>query len=191
MIKRDYYEIFGVYPPIDINRLQESYRQLVFEFHPDRNPDRKEWAIEKTMEIVEGYSILINPEKREVFDFQLKFNIRADIGQFIGVSKKIWQIRKTQEEINAENWFKTGIHFFESMDTWNQAQYQWLQCIKIIPGFVNAHFNLGILSGYQGKFKDALKCFETIVKISPVDLESKTLMNITMGFIYGRKASTG
>ena len=65
---KNYYEIFKLYPPVEPSQLQDAYKQLIFEFHPDRNADRQEWAIEKTMEIVEAYNILSDPLKRENYN---------------------------------------------------------------------------------------------------------------------------
>ncbi len=67
MIKKDYYEILGLSRNSTSEEIKKSYRQMALNFHPDRNPDNKE-AEEKFKEAAEAYSILIDPEKRSVYD---------------------------------------------------------------------------------------------------------------------------
>lgn len=187
MPKKNYYEIFKLYPPIDLNQLQDAYKQLIFENHPDRNPTRQEWAIEQTMEIVEAYNVLSDPEKREIYNFQVRNDIRREPGELVGVKRGLLKVMKSKEETEAEEIFKKGNAFFADKETWNQAQHEWVQAIKIIAGFVNAHYNLGVLYGYQGNFKDAISCFERVVKYNPSDFEAKKTLSMAMGYVYGKK----
>ncbi len=170
-----------------MNQLQETYKQLIFEYHPDRNPTRQDWAIEQTMEIVEAYNVLSDPQKRELYNFQVKNDIRKETGELFGVKRGLLKMMKSKEEVEAEEHFQKGVVFFEDKDNWNQAQHEWVTCTKLIPGFVNAHFNLGILYGYQGNFKDSVSCFERTIKYNPADYEAKKTLSTAMGFVYGKK----
>src|SRR5271170_6486044 len=98
MPKKNYYEIFKLYPPIDPNQLQDTYKQLIFEHHPDRNPTQQDWAIEKTMEIVEAYNVLSDGEKREIYNFQIRNDIRKDVGEMFGVKKGLLKVMRSKEE---------------------------------------------------------------------------------------------
>ena len=185
--KKNYYEIFKLYPPIDMNQLQDTYKQLIFENHPDRNPHRQDWAIDKTMEIVEAYNVLCDPEKREIYNFQVRNDIRREAGELVGVKRGLLKVMKSKEEIDAEDRFQKGVGFFEDRENWNQAQHEWVAALKLVPGFVNAHYNLGVLYGFQGNFKDAISCFERVVKYNPGDYEAKKILSTAMGYVYGRK----
>ena len=187
MAKKNYYEIFKLYPPIDLSQLQDTYKQLIFENHPDRNPSQQDSAIEKTMEIVEAYNVLSDPGKRDIYNFQVRTDIRREIGELFGVKRGLLKMMKSKEEIEVEDHFKKGVALFEEKDNWNQAQHEWVTCIKLIPGFVNAHYNLGVLFGYQGNFKDAVACFERAVKFNPAEFEAKKTLSTAMGYVYGKK----
>jgi curved DNA-binding protein CbpA len=184
---KNYYEIFKLYPPVEPSQLQDAYKQLIFEFHPDRNADRQEWAIEKTMEIVEAYNILSDPLKRENYNFQIKNDIRKEPGEMFGVKRGLLKMKKSKEELEAEEHFFKGVAFYDNKDDWAQAQHEWIQAVKLIPGFVNAHFNLGILVGSQGNFKDAVACFERVVKQNPADYDAKKVLSSAMSYVYGKK----
>lgn len=65
--KRDYYEILGIQRDVHDEEIKKSYRQLALRYHPDRNPGRRE-AEERFMEATEAYEVLIDPEKRRIYD---------------------------------------------------------------------------------------------------------------------------
>ncbi|OGF65239.1 MAG: molecular chaperone DnaJ [Candidatus Fischerbacteria bacterium RBG_13_37_8] len=66
MAKRDYYEVLGVSRNSTEQEIKKAYRQLALKYHPDRNPDKN--AEEVFKEASEAYSILIDKEKRAMYD---------------------------------------------------------------------------------------------------------------------------
>lgn len=187
MPRKNYYEIFRIFPPVDLQQLQHAYKQLIFEYHPDRNPDRPDWALERTMEVVEAYNVLSDPARREIYDFQVKNDIRREPGDMAGKKGLLQKMMRSKEETQAEEHFRRGVELFEDKDQWNQVQHEWLQAVRLVPSFVNAHYNLGILCAYQGKHQDALNCLARVLKLCPQDAEAKRAKNAVMGFLYGKK----
>lgn len=66
--KKDYYEILGVSRDASPQEIKKAYREAAKKYHPDCNPDKKEWAEEKFKEVSEAYEVLIDPEKRALYD---------------------------------------------------------------------------------------------------------------------------
>jgi molecular chaperone DnaJ len=67
MAKRDYYEVLGVPRSASADEVKKAYRQMALKHHPDRNPGNKE-AEERFKEAAEAYSVLIDGQKRSVYD---------------------------------------------------------------------------------------------------------------------------
>ncbi|HWP92461.1 MAG TPA: DnaJ domain-containing protein [Thermodesulfobacteriota bacterium] len=67
MQQKDYYKILGVDSKASQKQIKEAYRKLAFEYHPDRNNNRKS-ASDRMKEINEAYSVLSDPYKRKQYD---------------------------------------------------------------------------------------------------------------------------
>ena len=67
MARIDYYRILGVSREASDEDIKKAYRKLVFEHHPDRNPD-KVGAEERIREINVAYEVVGDPEKRRTYD---------------------------------------------------------------------------------------------------------------------------
>lgn len=63
----NYYQILGVAKTSTLEQIKKVFKQLAFQFHPDRNQGSKE-SEEKFKEIIQAYEILSNEEKRKVYD---------------------------------------------------------------------------------------------------------------------------
>lgn len=67
MPRVDYYRILGVSRESTDEAIKKAYRKLVFEHHPDRNPDSKD-AEAKIREINAAYEIIGDPDSRRNYD---------------------------------------------------------------------------------------------------------------------------
>lgn len=68
--KRDYYEVLGVPRDATPEQIKSAYRRLAKEYHPDRNPDNREESAEKFKELSEAYEVLVEPQKRRLYDLR-------------------------------------------------------------------------------------------------------------------------
>ncbi|MCX6744102.1 MAG: DnaJ domain-containing protein [Candidatus Parcubacteria bacterium] len=62
----DLYEILGVSKSASLPEIKKAYRDLVRQFHPDRNPDPS--AREKFIAVQKAYEILADPSARYEYD---------------------------------------------------------------------------------------------------------------------------
>ena len=65
---KDYYRILGVSREASPEEIKKAFRQMALQCHPDRNPGDQN-AEERFKEVSEAYGVLIDPEKRQRYDF--------------------------------------------------------------------------------------------------------------------------
>src|ERR1700737_1411236 len=66
--QRDYYAVLGISRTATLEEIKSAYRKCALKWHPDRNPENKADAEIKFRESTEAYSILSDPQKRQVYD---------------------------------------------------------------------------------------------------------------------------
>ncbi|GJQ10790.1 hypothetical protein GpartN1_g2581.t1 [Galdieria partita] len=85
---KDYYAILGVDKNADDSALKKAYRKLAVKWHPDKNPNNKEFAEKKFKEISEAYQVLSDPEKRKIYDTYGEEGLAAQMGSGGGNSNQ-------------------------------------------------------------------------------------------------------
>lgn len=65
---RDYYAILGIETAATTEDVRRAYRRRVLACHPDRNPDRVEWATDQIQLVNEAYDVLRQPHLRREYD---------------------------------------------------------------------------------------------------------------------------
>ena len=63
----DYYSTLGLKPSASAQEIKRAYRQMVFRYHPDRNPGNDQ-AAEKFKQILDAYNILSDTAERAEYD---------------------------------------------------------------------------------------------------------------------------
>jgi len=66
--QRDFYEVLSVARTASVDEIKSAYRKAALKWHPDRNPQNKQEAEAKFREATEAYSVLSDPQKRQVYD---------------------------------------------------------------------------------------------------------------------------
>ncbi|KAM9009634.1 dnaJ homolog subfamily B member 2 isoform 5-T5 [Ara ararauna] len=71
----DYYKALGVSRSATADDIKKAYRKAALKWHPDKNPDNKEYAEQRFKEIAEAYEVLsdtpfplLPEQKRDIYD---------------------------------------------------------------------------------------------------------------------------
>ncbi|TKB92530.1 MAG: hypothetical protein E8D41_06905 [Nitrospira sp.] len=67
MVRIDFYRALGVSRDASDDAIKKAYRKLVFQHHPDRNPDSTQ-AQAKIRDLNAAYEVIGDPEKRRTYD---------------------------------------------------------------------------------------------------------------------------
>jgi curved DNA-binding protein CbpA len=74
-MKENYYTILGVNRDASEDDVRKAYRKLALTYHPDRNQPGDKAAEARFREIVEAYNVLIDKNRRIIYDYDLKKGI--------------------------------------------------------------------------------------------------------------------
>lgn len=80
----DYYELLGVAKESSEMEIKRAYRKMALKYHPDRNPDEE--SQEKFKEITQAYEILMDAEKRQIYDRYGEEGLKGGAGRGGGSS---------------------------------------------------------------------------------------------------------
>src|ERR1700732_3152073 len=65
---RDFYEVLGVTREASAEQIKSAYRKAALQYHPDRNPEKKEEAEASFRAASEAYAVLSDSQKRSIYD---------------------------------------------------------------------------------------------------------------------------
>lgn len=72
----DFYQILGIPRSADPGTIKAAYKKLALKYHPDRNSGDK-WAEEQFKQVNEAYQTLIDPQKKNRYDFLLNYSYQT------------------------------------------------------------------------------------------------------------------
>ena len=67
-MSKNYYDILGINKDASEEDIKKDYRKMAVKWHPDKNPNNKSEAEEKFKTISEAFSVLSDPNKKEIYD---------------------------------------------------------------------------------------------------------------------------
>ena len=76
----DYYSLLGVKRGASPAEIKNAFRRMVFQYHPDRNPNDRA-AAEKLKRVLEAYGVLSDSAKRAVYDRETRPASEAEARQ--------------------------------------------------------------------------------------------------------------
>lgn len=79
----NYYELLDVDKKAEPEEIKHAYREKLKDWHPDKNPDRREKAEEMTKTLNIAYDVLSDSQKRKNYNRILRFSDGKDYGQYV------------------------------------------------------------------------------------------------------------
>jgi hypothetical protein len=122
----NYYKVLGLKKEASGEDIKKSYRNLAKQYHPDKNPQDRENAEKKFIEISKAYEILSDPQQKAAYDDELSMNSRS--GQFssFGNNQRGGGFNRAQQWRNQRNGGAGGDPF-RSQDPFDMFRHHFQQ----------------------------------------------------------------
>jgi DnaJ-class molecular chaperone len=159
--KINYYEVLEIYPAATQEEIDAAFRGALYKYHPDHNPDRPDWAHERTSQAVEAYKILSDPMRRKIYNFIIFANLKKAPPE---VKFNIFQggDRKKYEE--ACRYFAEGVELYDMDKAGSLLRFQ--QAFGTYK-MSEAVYNVGVIYTITNKLSEAMRAFKEALKIEP------------------------
>ncbi len=159
--KLNYYEILEVFPAATQDEIEGAFRNMLYKYHPDHNPDRPDWAHEKTSEVVAAYKILTDPMRRKIYNFLIFATLREKPAE---IKFNIFQMGDKKKFEEACACFAEGVELFEAQKAAALLKFQQAFGIYQLP---EAVYNMGVIYFATNKLPEAMRAFREANKLAP------------------------
>jgi DnaJ-class molecular chaperone len=166
------YEILQVFPSAGAHEVKDAFRFLLFRYHPDHNKGREDWAVQRTMELVDAYHVLSDPGRRAHHDVMRAVRLKEEkakkggFGLFGGGDKV--KAAAIEEE------FRRGLEAFR-MDEYEQALKRFGKVTELDPEHGAAKFNLATCFLALEKLNEAINWLQDYLVKNKDDADARSL----------------
>ena len=164
---KNYYRVLGVGPHASCNSIRSSFRRLAMKYHPDTSELDPETSAARMRMLLEAYRILMDAEKRAIYD--LRFKPRK--------SKEGLSYRESLEKRKDDPYSRGLLIFYDLLKgSTKTALFNYEQLLKDNPEGVDLLTLLGfadyldciflLAEGYQkiNRYEEAVQHYEEIFK---------------------------
>lgn len=184
-VKRDHYLVMGLTPLCKEADIKKRYKDLIKKYHPDLNPNNREYAEARMKEITEAYNVLSNRVLRKKYDESPYFkplvpiylkrlhSVKEDILKSKLKKEGLWERikniffpkkREKDEPLSEKGMehFSMGVTYLTHRDevTLKLAKEEFLAVLKESPNNPEALFNIGLVEYKLGNFQEAREYFK-------------------------------
>ena len=183
----NHYELLGVSPSATPEEIKDAFRDTMYRFHPDHNPGKEDWAVERTMDLVRAYHTLSDAMRKAVYDIEVQHPPKRELK----VEPKGFSLFVKKEEKEkakaAEDLFRGGVTLFEQPEKRTQAASEFLKASKLAPDRWEILFNLALTVALLGRFPESLEILGRALKVSPEQADVKKLAARVSVLAFGSK----
>jgi len=165
------YESLQVFPSAGEQEIKDAFRFLLFRYHPDHNKGREEWAVQRTMELVDAYHTLSDATRRAHHDVMRAVRLREERGKKSG---GLFGGGDKAKMAAADEAFRQGVEAFRA-DEYEQALKKFGKALELDTENANTKFNLSMCFLALEKFNESVNWLQDYLVKGKDDLDAKTL----------------
>jgi curved DNA-binding protein CbpA len=182
--KLTFYEILEVYPAATQEEIDSAFKSMLFKYHPDHNPDKPDWAHEKTSEVVNAYKMLSNPQVRIAYNFMIFATLREKPAE---ITFNIFQGADKKKYEEACGIFEEGVSIYETQKAEALLKFQHAFATYKLP---EAVYNMGVFYTATNKLSEAMRAFKEASRLAPENQHYQRTVDKLEEFIKEREKAS-
>lgn len=159
--KLTYYEILEVFPAATQDEIDSAFKNMLFKYHPDHNPDRPDWAHERTAELLDAYKKLSTQLQRTIYNFMIFATLRERVEE---VKFNIFQGADKKKYEEACVLLQEGVALYETQKQQALTKFQQAFGVYKLP---EAVYNTGVFYTATNKTQEAMRAFKEAANLEP------------------------
>lgn len=161
MAEKNYYEVLKVSRNASLEDIEQHYRALLYQVHPDHNHE-DDASVDATIALVEAFRTLSDPQARKLYDFKINCPMLSE-GEIKGI-----KLLKSKEKKEAEQRFAEGVRAF-NLGELPKAVEAFKAALKQEPDYPEASYNLALLGSQLGNAHFSLEVLSRAIKLRSDD----------------------
>jgi len=182
---KNHYELLQVFPTATTQEVKDAFRFLLFRYHPDHNKGREDWAVQRTMELVEAYHVLSDGFLRAHHDVMRGVKLR-DLPPKKGGLGGLFSKGGSKNQA-AEDTFKRGLETFKAGE-YEQAVLAFRRAYELDADFPGLRYNMAVALLALERVHDAIQWLQDHASRSKDDAEARVLLAKLNGLQSKKKA---
>ncbi len=109
---KDHYQILNISPTASAEDVKKSFRKLALKYHPDKNQGNSRVSTVQFEAIKEAYDILIDPVKRQQYNYQFyaQLNRSGFVNPLFSADEVLYKAIDLQNKLAISDPFRIDVH---------------------------------------------------------------------------------
>lgn len=178
-----YYELLGVSPTATLREIKDAYREKIWQYHPDVNPNANKDECHMMMCLLnEAYEILRNIDYRMEYDMKLRDRGSYPTEERIQIEGEVLsQTDRTNHNQKANHHYQPV--YYETYEYYNKDDYDYYQqqeFVEFVEWLYNYYFKLINTDDIKSSAKEntiiekIIELFENIIGIEKLHSKKRT-----------------
>lgn len=182
-----YYELLGVSPTATLREIKDAYREKIWQYHPDVNPNKNKEDCHTMMCLLnEAYETLRNIESRIEYDLSLKQSGQYPSEERTSIEGDVPNSEDNTNHCQRENGNQQPVVYYQVYEYYNEIDYDYYRqqkFVEFVEWIYNYYFKVINTDDVKSSAKEMtiiekiIELFESIINAEKTNYKKRLKSN--------------